>query len=537
MKSIIAVVLSVFLAAFMVGCSADNLPFLNRDTPSSKYDGELKYKVEKVILSKGFQSIEPKVEVVKSASTSKLLISLGLIESSGVSVDKVVKNGNIINIHVLNESNKKDSQLTVPQIIMNLTKTPQADIEDIKFNIINENYKPLSLKLSANDVINKVKTDFFVVSNNSPELNLNRIDDSFIWEIKYNNIFDRNNIEIPLVNLTVEINGNSGEIISSRKGFISSLIDEGIVLDYFMEKSLLYRKNHIDPVTSQEVQGLWIYDIDKDEKNMIYQSNFNLVSASISPDYTHVFFIEDTGKSKDVYVFSLDENKTYKLMLENVIPAVIRWRADDELVILDNTNISNIYSYNLNTSQMTFLNRFSKVFTGLRVFNDHFILMCDNGNSDNRNIYYSYNLEDISYIDSGFMPRFINEDIIAYINKNEKNDEDHIILHDISKNKAIRSVNLANINTVNFSVLDENHLFIIGKNSSGNDFSVYEYDMDSKDLTFLTSVNNQNIFYNKTNDKIYVDGVLPFETNNAQIIFSVDLNKDSNLLSTSTENE
>jgi hypothetical protein len=140
MKHILSIILILFVAISLVGCKIDDLPFLNRDTQVSVEDTELKYKIDKVILSKGYQAIKPSVEVVKKNNDVKLLVSVGLIETSGVKVDQIVKKGNIINIHVLNELEEDNVQLAIPQIFIELVNAKAINLDDIKFNIINDNF-------------------------------------------------------------------------------------------------------------------------------------------------------------------------------------------------------------------------------------------------------------------------------------------------------------------------------------------------------------------------------------------------------------
>lgn len=62
--SIITIIIALIL--ILSGCSIDDLPFLNRESQTIlENDGEIKYKIDNVILSKGYQSIEPNVEVLK----------------------------------------------------------------------------------------------------------------------------------------------------------------------------------------------------------------------------------------------------------------------------------------------------------------------------------------------------------------------------------------------------------------------------------------------------------------------------------------
>ncbi len=44
-----------------------------------------------IVLSKGFQSTDPNVEILKKNNNLKLLASLGIVESSGVTIDKITK--------------------------------------------------------------------------------------------------------------------------------------------------------------------------------------------------------------------------------------------------------------------------------------------------------------------------------------------------------------------------------------------------------------------------------------------------------------
>ena len=114
MKHITKLGLLIILTLSLAGCKAiENLPLLTKDTNAkAETEGgeEIEYSLEQVVLSKGYQTIEPNVEIVKKKNKIKLLASLGLLESSGAQIDKIVRKGNIVNIHVINETDEKSTQ-------------------------------------------------------------------------------------------------------------------------------------------------------------------------------------------------------------------------------------------------------------------------------------------------------------------------------------------------------------------------------------------------------------------------------------------
>ena len=524
MKYFLIIVLALILTISLVGCRVDDLPFLNKDTQTLVENEEIKYKIDKVILSKGYQSIEPNVEVVKKSNDIRLLVSIGLLETSGISVDQIVKKGNIINIHVINELEENEIQLAVPQIILDLKNAKSLNLEEVKFNIVNENYKPLNIKFGVNEVINKVKLDFNVTSNSAPTIGLSSIDDSLIWNITYNSIFDMDNPETPLVNLSVELDANSGKVLKSTKGFISSFIDEGHVLDYVMDKFILYKQIGKEFESDIKTESVWYYDIKKNAKTLIYHTNSDIFSACFSQDYKYISVLEKNMSKASVYIISTDEKKAYKLLLEEAInPTLLRWNDKNDLFVLDNNGkTTNIYNYNIRNDETELISTIDKSIIDLRVNKGSYLLLQNDENRANKSIYFTKDWNNYRFIDFGFSLRLINEDIIGYLKKNEKDDTNLLHIYDIKNNEEYDVVGL-NISSI--STLPNNEIFIVEKNQGNNDFTLYEYEVENKILTPLTNVNSDKIFYNKEKNLIYVDLVVPFESSKTEIIYSVDLSK------------
>ncbi|NLV77102.1 MAG: hypothetical protein GX023_09020, partial [Tissierellia bacterium] len=111
MKKILFLFIIITLILATSGCTTNiKGPFLAMEKSTEE---SLSYKIEKIILSKGFQSIEPNVEIVNQNSSLKLLVTTGLIESSGVTIDKIIKSGNEINIYINRLLEKGKTQLAV----------------------------------------------------------------------------------------------------------------------------------------------------------------------------------------------------------------------------------------------------------------------------------------------------------------------------------------------------------------------------------------------------------------------------------------
>lgn len=525
MRGVLKLIIIILIVISLSGCKAGDLPFLSKDTIAETEDVEISYSIEQVILSKGYQSIEPAVEIVKKNNKIKLLASLGLLESSGVYVEKITKRGNNISIYIHNETDPKTVQFAVPQIIIEIKNLKIRNPEDIHFNIINENYKPVTIKLGQNEVVNKISSEFKVATNTAPTINLLKEEGKIIWDVIYNGIFDRDNPETPLVNLSVRVDANTGEIIQSSKTFISSFIDDGHILDYVTNKYLLYKKIELDEQTNISTESIWYLDIVANERSMIYTSKVKVLSALFSPDYKFISLLEGDGISSALYIIPKKDKKAYKVLFEESInPNLIGWKDNNNLYIVENNdNVSNVYNYNLKKNEILIESSLNTNILNMKVSKDLFLIIeRHDDNNVNRRISYTSDLKELRFMDFGFSSKFIDDDIIGYLKKNEKEDKNLLYIYDSKDKKEYDRIDL---NISNFTVLPNKNLLIVEKNKGNNDFTVYEYIFKEKELTMLTKVNSDNIYYNKEKNLIYVDLLIPFESEKTEIIYSIDLSK------------
>src|SRR5699024_6165052 len=226
------------------GCnSIERMPF---STMEKTDEESLSFKIEKIILSKGFQSTDPNVEILKNGNSLKLLASLGIVESSGVTIDKITKSGNDINIYIDRLLDKDKTQLAIPQIMIEIQEPIVEKFEDLNFNIINQNYEPIYLKFNRKQILNNIYSQFKVTPNTTPSVILTKPKDKMIWNVYLQNIYDNENHKSPLINLNLKVDAHTGEILDSKKINISNHIDDGYILDYIPNNYILYKKQEMN---------------------------------------------------------------------------------------------------------------------------------------------------------------------------------------------------------------------------------------------------------------------------------------------------
>ena len=263
---------------------------------------EVKYVIEQVVFSKSFQSTEPNVEVLSNKNNVKILASLGLTEYSEISINNIVKKGNVVNIHVSGIKGENPS-LSVPQVILELSEL-NTNKGNLSFNIVFDDYEQLKIKFGINDILNKIQSQFKIATNRLPSYSLLKEENNIVWNISYRGVFDRENSIVPLINLSTIIDANSGEIIESEKTIVSSLLDQGHVLDYIDGKHILYKKNITNKDDPEKInEQLWYLDLSNREKVTLYTSDYKIQAAQFNSDSTYISY---RGKKK---------SKTYILYL------------------------------------------------------------------------------------------------------------------------------------------------------------------------------------------------------------------------------
>ena len=514
----------ICLVFLITACSSDEQnPIMIKDSNANSEileEDNFVFDIDQIVLSRGFQNLEPNVEIIKRDDGFRLLTSLGLFETSGVKVTDINKSGDDINIHVENISNKNENQLAIPQVLIELKDVKLRSIENAKFNIINENYQPIKVKLSSNEVINKINSDFQIITNTSPEINIVSQSDRLFWVLNYKNILDKYNLETPIVNLSVKVDANSGELIRSSKNFISQFIDEGNILDYIPSNYILYRK--IEPTLSGEDNwySLWKYDITSNTKMALYSTNSEIVDAQYSPDYNSIAILESNDGANQLYILSKNDSKAYKAVFEHPVnPYIVRWKDSANLYILNKTDMTSIiYNYNIEDTTTSLVKHINSDIVGIQVKDDSTLITTRDGDTQKPSIQLLSNWIDLEVDLEGFMPRFISDKYIGYLAFYEKENINKLILLNRENKKVYDTIDL---NVSNFFKIDDETIGIISKNQNNNDFTFHKYDMKNRELETIVSLTSDKAYYDGENQRLYIDFKVPFESTKSQIMSQI----------------
>ncbi|NLJ99208.1 MAG: hypothetical protein GX320_08105 [Tissierellia bacterium] len=520
MKKILFLFIITILLVAVLGCTSNNQDktLVAEDVEEEPID----YKIEKIVLSKGFQSLAPNVEVLKKGTRLKLLASPGLLESSGVTIDKITKSGKEINIYVQSLANEEKKQLSTPQILLEINDPIIKKLEEVHFNIISQNYEPISLKLDKNQILNKVYSDFNIEPTSIPSVELTKLKDSFIWNISFDNVFNDEDSKFSLVNLDVAVDANTGEIIESTKDDISTYIDEGVLLDYIPHKALLYKRQHIEK--EDEYDSLWIYNIETGDRSNLYTSRYKIHSALFNPDSEHISFIETDESKSDIYVASISDKIAYKITPVNKLqPKLMRWVDNNKLYFMDIDNSgTTLFEYNVDENKSTRKFYLDKTVENFDINDDNILFVEYDKALVNKNIYLTKDGSNLENIGTGFQATFLNNNNIVYLKNIEKEDKN--ILHIYNADRETEYKDLEHSIT-NYFKLDDNNIILTKKNSCNNDYILARYNLPEKSATSIANINSDKIFYDSEKAKAYVNLAPPPDKDKHNIIYSIDLNK------------
>lgn len=526
MKQVIFFVIATLLMVILISCNHNSEIPMTVEEDATFEEEEIKFTIEQVIFSKSFQSTEPNVEIISNKNNVKILASLGLAEYSEVSINNIIKKGNVVNIHVSGIKGENPS-LSVPQVIMEL-KELSNNKNNLSFNIVFDDYEQLKIKVGINDIINKIKSQFKITTNRLPSYSLLKGGNNIVWNIAYKGVFDRENPIIPLINLSTVIDANTGEIIESEKTIVSSSLDQGHLLDFMPENHLLYKKtisNNSEPEATND--QLWYIDSLNAEKTTLYTSDYKIQSAQFSFDKSYISLIETNEDKQNLYIISFEDKRVFKISFEtNFNPRRMRWKDNDTLYLLGNDeNTSTIYTYSVENNETKIINKLDRIFDNLVIEDNLFIVTEKLENEVNRNIYITSDWHGYKLIDKGFNVRFLSQDLIAYLKRNEKSDSNFLYIYDLKDDKIVKIIE-GNIS--NFSLINKEELIYVNQNTNHADYTLIKYSIRDNTTEDITTIIGDRIYYDENNHTVYLNILLPFEDNKAEMIYSINLDKLNN---------
>ncbi|WP_422486188.1 hypothetical protein [Gudongella sp. DL1XJH-153] len=517
MKRNSILLLIVLSITFITGCS---LPFLRESTPvqGQKIEIEPEFNVEQVVLSQGFQNTEPRIELSRKNNNLLLLVSPGIVQSTGMEVSKIEDVDGVYNIHLVNSS-YSSAELVIPQITVLLSNVTPSEAESMKFSIVNENYTPVSVSHGIVDVLKKVKSDYKISTDGSPSIRLIKEENEPLWVIEYNNIYDTENLEIPLINLRLKVSANNGEVVESSKGLISTYFDQGTILDFVPGKAIIYSRKNLDTNKDE----LWYYDFISGDKVDIFKTFSLIKSAQLSPDGLNVALLERDGEKATAYTISIDDRRAVRIGTNmDLIPEQISWNNDLEIQVLTSftDNQTQIFSYNIQDNSLMATYVFMMDLDTLSTMNDVILASEFTSNNSNNRILVSDGGNGFRYVDDGFSPKILNENLGMHLRNDDSSTKNRLHIFNL---KTLETEYETRFNVVDTSIISDTEILVIEKLPGNNSFGAHILDIESFELISLGNINTSRIYLDMNTETIYANPSITYRSEVLEIIYSMNL--------------
>ncbi len=521
MKRLLMVFSMFLLIIFVTGCSRIPSKTEGENSDSVTYPSGLKYVVEQVALSKGYQNTEPKVELIQKNNEVRLLVSPGLLKSAGVEVEGISLDGGKVSITLVNMENP-NSELVLPQISIFLTEIKPTDTTDFSYSIVNKNYKPIKVNYGIVDVINKLKADLKISAVTSPEVKLIENNGKLLWDIFFDNIFDRDSKEVPVIDLKAVVDATTGDLVMSKKSLISSLVDEGQILSFNQNHGFLY-KNNLPSVKGNFESSLWKYNLDNRLKTFLYGSIHEISYAVFSNDGQYVSFIEDSDSHRSLYILNLSDLKLIKVALPaDFQPVKALWTDDTHLSILGTPEAgkTKIISYNMDDNTYIIKNNFDMEIVNFDVDGNNLIVAQKIGEDINRKLILFNDNEFFKSIGLGWGLNITNDGKVAYLEHDVDKDENTLVVYDISTGTDIQRISK---NYTSIQTLSDSSLLLTEKNNSASEYIISVLNFETGEETYIGKSASDDIFLDETSQLLFTDLVIPYQSAMSEIIYSLNI--------------
>lgn len=519
MKSNTLAILILAFAILVTGCS--NTKTKTDKSPEDQEPLSLDYKIEQLVLTKGYQNTEPKVELIQKNNETRLLVYAGLLKSSGIQVEKITMDSGKISVVLVNQDNP-NSELVIPQITIHLTDIDPSRAAGASLSIVSKNYTPIKVSYGIVDVLNKLKADMKISSSTSPKVRLFEDGKKLLWEIVYENIFDRDSKEVPLINLKAVVDSGSGQLVMSSKSLISALIDEGKILSFDQEHGIIYI-NEFTGYSGSFSSSLWLYDISEKKKTFLYGTNHRIQSSEFSNNGDNVAFIENDGTNSMLYVIQLEDMKIIKVALPgDFTPNKAVWGDEDMLYVSETpaSGKTRVMKYDISSNNLDKSYTFELPIINLTLSEDTIAVAERDGENTNRRLHTSYDGGPFELIGMGWHLISLEENRIGYLEHEQKDNSNALVVYNAKENEEEFRIQR---NFAAISYVGDNKLLLIERVNGGSDFSLSLLDLEDGTEALLGRAQSEKVYLHMDSRALFVDVVIPFQSEMSEIIYFIKL--------------
>jgi len=518
-KRFLLIIISLFLLV-LTACAKNekNTAYKSAEAEEKPVD----YKINKIVLSKAFQITDANVDIIKKGANLKLLVNAGIVESSGINIDKITMTGNSLNIYLARKMEENKIQLAIPQITLEIDEKIKSDPKNIKFNIIPLNYEPISIKFNKNQILDKICTELKIEPTSLPEIELCKEDDNILWNVHFPFMLNKENSKSSLFNLYVKADATTGKILETEKYNISTYLDQGHLLDYMPNELLIYKQENTEKNTTYE--SLWSYDLNSGNKKKLYTTTSKISSALVSPSGRYISVIEKDQSKSDIFLIDRIKNVALKITPINYLnPTMMKWKDKDNLYFIDvSKKNTTLLLYNVDENLANKVLDLNKIIESFDIYNDKIIFAEHDEYSINMNIYLMENKDNPKLIGSGFKPMVFNNKYIIYLENIEDKNKNILKVYNTEKNSITDTLDY---NILNYYKLDDNNLLFVENLNLNNQFNFGKYNVNDNTSTIISQINSDKLFYNPEKKTAYISLTIPSKEKNIYNIYSIDLTR------------
>lgn len=293
-------------------------------------------------------------------------------------------------------------------------------------------------------------------------------------------------------------------------------------------KLILYKKDILNDFNELVKEELWLYDINSGEKELIFSTKETISDVKFSPDNEYISFIKDKEKNSSVNIIKTKNSKIYKTPLkEDFNPKLSGWIDDNHLCLVEEVKgVSKIYSYDILNNELTFLRETSEQINSVISGFNKVLFTTKTDKSDNKNIYYVHDLENIELIGKGFHPRLVNSDELVYISDNEKTDYNIIRSYSFKDNVT---TDLAKGLISNFQIISNSSIAFTDKLNNLNNYMLYSYNLNNKtndnNIREISKTISSHSYYVPNLNSFFMNACLPDGENRQELFYLININK------------
>lgn len=484
----------IFLIAIttllLCGCRRESP--VDRNKPIEE---ELSFKVLKTVLSDGNYSLQPNVQSTSSDDSSKrFIVSLGAMESSSPQLDKVTILNNSLNFYT-SVADDSSSDMCIPQISVEVAIPEEISLDDLKFNIVKSNYENLELNYSASQSINKLRSDYGIVSRVKPQTTLVKSGNSYNWNFLFESAFIKDDPLSPLIKVKATVDSEDAEILAFQKDIVSEIVAQGYIEDFNSPYNKMVYSS-INTIAGDSSTDVFLKDLNTDSEQLVYSSSSSLKAISISNDSNYLAIVEKSDSKNQILIKNLVSGEVVSLPFISSIKKIV-WFGDT-LYVSHNPDIktSEIAKYSFEKNEFEKLFNVAGDITSFSVLNNKIVYSLESSESS------IYLFEDGSsrFISSGTLPLFKDGDTVVFLMPSQNSDDSNVLEYKISSDSSKQLLDGCSLKKM-FSNRESLYMVVSGEESGF--FDLLSYDSSSGNPKQLFTFTNDNIFFNCNTDKIY----------------------------------